>query len=170
MDEQLHNKARVEHLRPVRHRWNLLQTHHWALPCLFVLVLNPLQSKNIVPRANCVLVGTTHTRLGRQISVSPKWTTHGLLHRTSPRDKSSGMFQILACRIRMLTIASAACQRMPGNRLLTAAAKITASHRTKARNNSRTPRQAKNSSSTPPLVATTATTASANSSSLVRIQ
>lgn len=121
-------------------------------------------ANDVVRTANEIDIGTTRTPPGPQISVSPRWTTHGLLHRTSPRDKSSGRLQILPVRLfRMLTYASAVCQRILGNRLLTAVAKTTASHQTKVLNNSRTPRQARNSSSTPPPAAITATTALANS-------
>lgn len=51
--------------------------------------------KNVVHITDGITIGTTHTRLGRQTSVSPKWTTHGLLHPTSPRDKSSGRLEVL---------------------------------------------------------------------------
>ena len=127
--------------------------------------------KIVVRITDDITIGTTRTLPGPLISVSPRWMTRGLLHRTSHRDKSSGRLQVLPVGLfYMLTRASVACQRMPGNRLLTAVVKTTASHRTKARNNSRTPRQAKNSSFTLPLVATTATTASVSSNSLVRTQ
>lgn len=126
-------------------------------------------AKYVVRKANGITVGITRTPPGPQTSVSPRWTTHGLLHQTSPRDRLSGKLQVLPVVLfYILTRTSAVCQRMPGNKLPTAAVKTTASHQTKAPNNSQTPKQAKNSSSTPPLAATTATTASVNSNSSAR--
>jgi hypothetical protein len=87
MDEQLHNEGRAEHLRPIRHRWNILQTHYWTLSCLFMLVRNTPQPIMFHAQLIGIALGTKRTLLGRLTFVSLRWTIPGLLRQTSLKDK-----------------------------------------------------------------------------------